>query len=436
MGQYLQHLLPNFILVSSMIIVWYKLLNKKLNLKDKRLYITIILLMISSVLNYLLVDKFIRIIVITIIFMFFFRYLFKENLKKSIITPIYYQLIIMFSETIYALVLTMIFGSNPAFFLESYFGLLITNVVVAIISLLLTSIKFIKNFYNIILNLISKIKIRQLEIFCFVIIIALSVFPMTIYYNVKFQYLLIFYSTMIIAYCGIVFYLFKTQNKYNNVSDKYNIAIKSLNDLEKMMTKYRVANHENKNLLLTVRAMILNNEKDIPKYIDSIVKEKYEYDEKLLFKMSVIPSGGLRAAIYSEIQKLQLNKINYELQIASNLKTVDLINLDTDTTIDICKILGVFIDNAIEETKKLRKKEVSISIYTENENLCIKVSNNYKGIIEVERIFDEGYTTKGTGHGYGLFLVKKIIDNNKAFSKNTEINKEIFSQVLFIKYKK
>ena len=120
MSEYLQHLLPNFILVSSMIIIWYKLVNKKIDFNNKKLYITIILLMITSILNYLLVDKFIRIIVITILFMFFFRYLFKENLKKCIITPIYYQLIIMFCETLYALILTIIFGSNPSFFVESF----------------------------------------------------------------------------------------------------------------------------------------------------------------------------------------------------------------------------------------------------------------------------------------------------------------------------
>lgn len=435
MGNTLYTIIYSFVLVASLLYIWHKLLNKKINFKDYKLYVSLVSIMIIAILNYFIIDKFIKIIVITVIFMFFFRYLFKESLKKCIITPIYYQLIIMFCETVYALILTLIFGSNPSFFVENNFGIFITNIIIACLSIGLVNLKFIVKLYNLVLKIIDKTKPKQLVLLCIIIIIALSIFPVTIYYKVDFIYLLIFYSTMIIACCIIVFYMLKTQNKYNKVSDKYNIAIKSLNDFEKMMTKYRVANHENKNLLLTVRAMILNNEKDIPKYIDSIVKEKYEDDEKLLFKMSAIPSGGLRATIYSEIQKLQANKIDYSLEIDSNLSAVDLIDLDTDTTIDICKILGVFIDNAMDEVKKLRKKNINISIYVEKDNLNIKVSNNYKNKIEVDRIFDEGYTTKGEGHGYGLSLVKKLVDSNKAFSNTTEITKDIFSQILSIKYK-
>ena len=37
------------------------------------------------------------------------------------------------------------------------------------------------------------------------------------------------------------------------------------------------------------------------------------------------------------------------------MKAIDLIELDTDTVIDACKIICVFIDNAIDEVKKLKK---------------------------------------------------------------------------------
>ena len=50
--------------------------------------------------------------------------------------------------------------------------------------------------------------------------------------------------------------------------------------------------------------MVRNNEDNIPEYIDSIVEDRYSDDENLLFRINVIPSGGLRGTIYSEILKI------------------------------------------------------------------------------------------------------------------------------------
>ena len=72
----------------------------------------------------------------------------------------------------------------------------------------------------------------------------------------------------------------------------------------------------------------------------------------------------------------------------------------------------------------------------EDDFLNIKISNNYNKRINIDRIFDEGYTTKGAGHGYGLPLVKKIIDGNDMFFNKMEYSEELFSQILLIKYKK
>ena len=414
---------------------WYKLLNKKINFKNYKLYITLVGMLSTSLINFFIMNKFIRITLITMILILFFKYLYKESLNKTIITPIFTQVIIFLSEFLYALILLLIFGNEANKTINTILGNFATNIVIAILLIIFLNFKITKKLYNILLKATDKINSLQLCLFCIVGISIINLALYTTFIQVKIQYILVFNVGITLLALLIIFYSFKTQNKYNKVSDKYNVAIKSLNDYENMMTKYRIANHENKNLLLTVRAMIINKDKDIPKYIDSIIEEKYMDDEKLLFKVSSIPSGGLRATIYSEILKIKENKIDYILNIDRKLRAVDLLELDTDTVIDICKIIGVFIDNAIEAVKGLRKKNIDIDLYVEDNTICIKVSNNYKGNIEIAKINDEGYTTKGEGHGYGLSLVKKIIDNNSIFEHKTEISKNIFSQILIIKYK-
>ena len=342
----------------------------------------------------------------------------------------------MISETIFILLIISIFRLNLEELKNQYLGTFIVNIATSLNTIIIVKIPFVRKIYDKIIFEVEKINKRMLIILSLIILCIANVLAMTTYFRVDLRILIII-NVIYTLFCFlIVLYSFKMQTNYNNVSDKYNVAINSLTDYENMMSKYRIENHENKNLLLTVRAMIINKEEDIPKYIDSIVKEKYEDNEKLLLKMNVIPSGGLRATIYSEILKIKDNKINYTLDIDKKLKTVDLIELDTDTIIDVCKIIGVFIDNAIEEVKKLKKKNIKISLYIEEDYLNIKVSNNYKGELNISKIFDEGYTTKGRGHGYGLSLVKKIVDNNKNFKNHTEISKDIFSQIITIKYKK
>lgn len=436
MDRYIYILIYSLVSVSSLIYIWHKLLKRNIDFKNPKIYITLIGIMIIAVFNYFLVNKFIKIILITVICMLFFRYLFKENLKKCIITPIYYQIIVMISETIFILLIISIFRLNLEELKNQYLGTFIVNIATSLNTIIIVKIPFVRKIYDKIIFEVEKINKRMLIILSLIILCIANVLAMTTYFRVDLRILIII-NVIYTLFCFlIVLYSFKMQTNYNNVSDKYNVAINSLTDYENMMSKYRIENHENKNLLLTVRAMIINKEEDIPKYIDSIVKEKYEDNEKLLLKMNVIPSGGLRATIYSEILKIKDNKINYTLDIDKKLKTVDLIELDTDTIIDVCKIIGVFIDNAIEEVKKLKKKNIKISLYIEEDYLNIKVSNNYKGEINISKIFDEGYTTKGRGHGYGLSLVKKIVDNNKNFKNHTEISKDIFSQIITIKYKK
>lgn len=419
----------------AIIYCWYKLLKINFNFNNIKVYIITALLAIISMFNFIFVNSFVRVTVITIILMFFFKYLFKENLQKTILTPIYGQLILMFAECACALIITIVLDYNLNTFLNSDFGMFVTNMIITLLFLLLLRVKIFSKVYDNLIKITNKIKSSQLLLFCLIIVVFFNIYTIIAYYNTKFEYWLITNLALILICSFIVIYSFKTKNNYNIVNDKYSVAANSLKEYENMMTKYRIANHENKNLLLTIRAMILDKEKDILKYIDSIIKEKYEDDERLLFNMSVIPSGGLRATIYSGILKIKENNINYVLDIDRKLSTVDLIELDENTIIDICKVLGVFIDNAIEEVTKLKVKNIEINLYMEKDSIYIKVSNNYKGAIEIDKIYSTGYTTKGKNHGYGLSMVKEIVDKNDLLENLVEFDGKLFSQILKLKYK-
>lgn len=425
-----------FILMSSIIYSWHKLSNKRIDFTSRRLYITLIGMMMTSIFNFFIVNRFVRIILITMLFMLFYKFLFRDTIQKCVLTPIYSQILIFFVELLFVIVVMSIIDSPDTKFMSTSFMTMITNIAISALLYAVVHIPIINRIYIKFISLTDNIGSKQLVIFCLIGMLILNIFIISSYYKIRYEYFVVINVILITSALSLIIYSFKTQNKYNKVSDQYNVAKTSLLDYEAMMTKYRVANHENKNLLLTVRAMAINKENNIPEYIDSIIEDKFEDDERLLFEMGVIPTGGLRATIYSEILKIKENKINYNLNIDRKISTIDLIELDTNTIIDICKVLGVFIDNSIEAVKRLKQKYINIDMYIIDEKLYIKVSNNFRGAIDISRIYEEGYTTKSKGHGYGLPLVKEIINNNDYIENETDINKKVFNQILKIRYKK
>ena len=62
----------------------------------------------------------------------------------------------------------------------------------------------------------------------------------------------------------------------------------------------------------------------------------------------------------------------------------------------------------------------------------IEVSNTYAGKVEIEKINNYGYTSKGNGHGTGLYIIEQIIKNSSKFQTVTTLKDIYFSQTLII----
>ena len=94
----------------------------------------------------------------------------------------------------------------------------------------------------------------------------------------------------------------------------------------------------------------------------------------------------------------------------------------------------MFLDNAIEEVIKAKKKEreILVSMYID-EYFIIEISNIFFGDIEINRLTEKGYTSKGKGRGYGLSLVDRIINKNDRLELETIVINNIFTQKLKIK---
>lgn len=421
------------ILTLATFYMWSILLSKKLNFKSIRLYICALGVIFISLLNYYYSNAFIRMILLVIVFTIAVKCLFKENIKNSIITSIYSELILVISETIFALIITLVFNMGSVQIVENLFTSFLSNVFIALISLIIIKLKFVKKFYNFINSTTDKLNEKHLILMSLFIIIFVNILEATLYYDIDYRYLLVF-NTLLIVFCFlIIIYSFKNKNNYMKVYDKYNTTVNSLKEYEDILDKYRISNHENENQLLTIRNMLPEKDKKAISYIDNLVKTNIKDNGEVMFDVSKIPAGGLRGLIYSKVLEMKELNIDYELEISNSVKTVDLINIDDLLMLDICKVIGVYLDNAIQAVQNLNEKYINIEMYLDENDLVISILNNYSGQIMIDKIEQKGYTSKGKGHGYGLTLAKKIIDNNKKLSNEKGISRDSFSQTLKIK---
>ncbi len=99
---------------------------------------------------------------------------------------------------------------------------------------------------------------------------------------------------------------------------------------------------------------------------------------------------------------------------------------------DLCAILGVFLDNALEAAAAAPSGWVRVYFYQEARQQHIVISNNFLEMPTLARLYKYGYSSKGPGRGLGLPEVKRILRRYPAILHNTCLEKGTFTQELII----
>ena len=351
-----------------------------------------------------------------------------------IITTFIVWLVIILVDIIYTSIFLNVLSLDMVYFRNNgYLNLFANSLVFITVTLI-----FCNSNIQRIIKKINLIKIKNSEYYYYIILITISVVMFSIiFYLCQFSYnpkvIQIVVLVMVIIYTIAILVTLNEFNQKNRIQSEYDILLKNLNEYENLLDLQRVTNHENKNQLLVIKGMVDKGESNTSEYINSIIDTQYKDNDAIIYKTNRIPSGGLRGLIYYKILTMKEKKINSNLDVDRSLNELDFDNIPIKTNQELCKIVGVFLDNAIQAVSELKKKEIDIYLKYENDELYIKVSNNYSGVIELDKIDNSGYTTKGKGHGYGLSLVKGIIRENACFKNDREIHGKMFSQIIRLK---
>ena len=238
-------------------------------------------------------------------------------------------------------------------------------------------------------------------------------------------------TSVIIVMLLILYYLYvKECNNYNSLNQEYNTLFKYIQTFEDCIDNEQMYRHELKNNLSIIRNMT-NNKKIINK-IDDMLKFSIILDENDIECLKDIPKGGLKGLIYYKIALAKNNNVNLTIEVSSKV-TTKLKELTDKELKQICIILGIYIDNAMAAAIKSKKKNVTLEIYENNSKLTFVISNTYKELIPVNKMNFDGYTTKGEGHGRGLYYVNKLLAKSKSLYSEQTFLGDFFIQKLYVK---
>lgn len=213
------------------------------------------------------------------------------------------------------------------------------------------------------------------------------------------------------------------------VSEDREVYYDSLNRNLEDMRKLR---HDMKNLFMTMGRFVERSE---DKEMKGFYHEKLypyaigELEKNYLFaKLYEVPDENLRAFLFMKITQAYQKKINIHLNICLEQENFQL-GMDT---MELTRILGILLDNAIEEAQDQEEGLLDLSIHNHGTRVSYTIKNSLSAGHELGEILLEGRTGKNGHSGIGLKIVKNILDDYPNAMLNTYFDKEYFQQTLVV----
>lgn len=233
--------------------MWSKIYNEKLDLKKVNTYISILLLITFIWLNYMYMIGYIKVLT-ALIFLDIFNWLiFKKSQKETLISTFLSYSIFFVSEitvTLFTLAVANVSIDNAK---NVYIGTLKINIIISLITLLITYTKFPTKIYNFLIKITDKIANSVFTILLILMFLIFNFLITPLYYKVNIVVIIIINTALILLYSYITFRMLQQKNRYIKISNKYNMTNTTLKELEQNVTRLKITNHENKNQLLTIR---------------------------------------------------------------------------------------------------------------------------------------------------------------------------------------
>ena len=204
-----------------------------------------------------------------------------------------------------------------------------------------------------------------------------------------------------------------------------------ISGLEYMVDEMSAFRHDYKNILAAMAGFIHENRMDelrdfFERQIQDAVPDKESKGQAWSSLRNVEPME-LKGFLYEKVLTAMSRNVAVQVDIRRNIR-VSCKNMK-----EIIRILGIFLDNAIEAAEDCDPAgAVYIRLDQTDRGVMIQIENTYKEKPELSKMYEKGWSTKGEGRGNGLYRTKEMIEKQENLYHQCRIEDDRVIQTLEI----
>ena len=131
---------------------------------------------------------------------------------------------------------------------------------------------------------------------------------------------------------------------------------------------------------------------------------------------ATLPKPNMKKCDLVELTQMAVNIFHHEQIVFTSNKAHIFYKLDRTQWI---RVITNLVQNALQSVPKSKKPQIGVQLFSENNHIILSIMDNGNGIApEVkQKIFEPKFTTKSSGMGLGLGIVKNIIESHNGTIK-------------------
>ncbi len=212
---------------------------------------------------------------------------------------------------------------------------------------------------------------------------------------------------------------------YNNMIDQLEESVAKLAKSEREQAWREMAKqvaHEIKNPLTPMRLTVQSFERKFNPEDKNIKVKLAEYSQTLIQQIDVMSSIASAFSDFAKMPTQHRERINVVsvVKLALDIFNEDYISYQSSETeiyanldkTQLIRIVNNLVKNATQATELEKSPIIEVKVTSDTKNVSILVSDNGKGISKdvEDLIFEPKFTTKTSGMGLGLGMIKNIIE--------------------------